>query len=1207
MISLGTYKGKDGEIVNIAINSTKTETEVILFSNNEILSAFKKVGVNKYSYRSNKAELAYKLIEKAFRYSNSKNSAPAPCELGAMTIHNFKRANTEFTVMIHMSSLYGALIKGEQETLNVSYVKDYAFPKGIPYVKLTTEKPKIVDNMSIEDTLNSIPVRTVEEIALEKEDITWLANKKYYVVNDDSIAEELFTFFENYNGKIAYDIESTGLKINCFGKINSSYAKALEEYNKNNPDSQIRVDRLCGIIFCVEPDVSYYFPCFARKFKPLYEDRNSEVRKKIITNVKMRYTIGDKMNEQGDMADYIRNTQPDDIRDDVVLMERVRNILEKCYIITHGGSIEYKTGLMYDIDTNIKDDTMIEHQLFYKFSKGGKPERSNLKYLSKTYLGIDQWSLKDFFPEASDEDDDSTKGKVKGLKKKKKGSLIDFSYMDYNGTRIYAPADGDCTLLLDNKFKPDIVANYSDALYLYSIEMIDLKAVGYVEFYGHRIDEYKIDNVRRTTEIAIGIQESEIRQYVGYSSNEEIAVYNKLKELESSREAIENNIEELTKNGDSKTIIDEEYKKVSAIIDEEMTVLSNIHTIMDTDEENPINLNSPAQVADLFYVKLGIPLKGDKPTVNKKALEGLSKEVDDNGEPKYPVVKMYLNLKKKVTLLTKFFGNLQDFMYPGGYIFSSFGQINTNTGRMSCKNPNCQQYPKDITKIVIPRPGCVMCDADYSQIEYRVLTGMAHNEFLFEMFKNPDSDYHTLMASLMYEVNYEDVTSDMRKAAKSFNFGIPYGMGLGSLAILLTGKNTPETREEAAEKYEMYFKNQPMTRKFFEQTKERAQVLGYTKTVWNRIRKYDFTDADGNINKAKRGAALRQAGNAVIQGSAADIFKISLARNFEYIRANKLFGKMFITNLIHDEQLMEIDVQKLNIMRVLGDIGHNMQFEVPGFPPLYIGAGVGNAWGYAKSGDAEIHPDLLAEYQREGEAQPIFRTDTGYIEPKEVVKYFDNRLIDFRIEKVKRYMEDENNWNKKIHPAYSKIINEYIIPDKKDENGNIIECDKIEEFIKKFELDKKGIYADLFKANDNKLEEDEKEDDYDDEDEEEELENDDKMFSLIDEESKVYGADVRDIIAQFGTCVIKHKRICGIDVRNLSKRRLAVVCDYLEEHVSSEEDTESLQVIFLKNGNVTKNTGIYVKGLNASELETKFKLGSEGLYNGADIENRAVR
>ena len=361
-----------------------------------------------------------------------------------------------------------------------------------------------------------------------------------------------------------------------------------------------------------------------------------------------------------------------------------------------------------------------------------------------------------------------------------------------------------------------------------------------------------------------------------------------------------------------------------------------------------MNLASPAQVADLFYNKLGIQHTGDKPSVAKSAIKSLLKEKDDEGKPKYPVVHLYSEYKNQDTLLTKFFDNLPYFMYVGGHIFSGYGQIATATGRMSCSKPNAQQYPKVITKIVVPREGYVMMDADYSQIEYRVLTALAGNEFLAELFADPDSDYHTLMASLMYGVPYSAVTPEMRSAAKSFNFGIPYGMGFGSLAILLTGKNTAQTRDEAKEKYDMYFKNQPRTKQFFNNIKEMAQVNGYTKTVFDRRRYYSFTDKDGKVDNGKKAAALRQAGNAVIQGSAADIFKIGVARNFSFIREHKLFGLMLIINMVHDEQLLEVNVQELNMQRILAEVGKNMQFKLEGFPPLYIGAGIGPAWGYAK-------------------------------------------------------------------------------------------------------------------------------------------------------------------------------------------------------------------------------------------------------------------
>ena len=148
-------------------------------------------------------------------------------------------------------------ITSENNYIHLEYYDDESIiPAGIPYIKLTTSQ---IDIEAPENDADSVVVRTIEEIALEKEDVSWLKNKKYYIVNDDAQAEALFQYLDNYNGVIAYDTETTGLRINCFGKINSSYQRELIKWNEEHPDMQLRADRLVGIIFCVENDVSYYF------------------------------------------------------------------------------------------------------------------------------------------------------------------------------------------------------------------------------------------------------------------------------------------------------------------------------------------------------------------------------------------------------------------------------------------------------------------------------------------------------------------------------------------------------------------------------------------------------------------------------------------------------------------------------------------------------------------------------------------------------------------------------------------------------------------------------------------------------------------------------------------------------------------------------------------------------------------------------------
>lgn len=1554
------------------VNHTKTYTEAILINSGTVVSAYKIDSSGSYSYNNVRAKELVQTLQKGLKGCTSKNSTPMPFELGAMNQHEFIKTKIEYIMQLHRGELVGAYIQADDRRIELDYIKEFSMPNNIPYIKLTEIKK---DLDVAEDDLDAVPVRSVQEIALEKDDITWLQNKKYYIVNDDETAEKLFTFLENYKGPIAYDTETTGLRINCFGKINSEYQKTLIKYNEENPKEQIRADKLVGIIFCVEKDVSYYFPCFNRKFKNLYEDLDSPVRTKTINNIKARYTIGELKDKQGDMADYVKNTPSEQFDLGVILMERVRDILEKGHIVAHNGTFEWKVGWQYEIDTNLKDDTMLLHQIMYKFrsTTSNRGEPSNLKYLAKRELGIDQWELGDFFPDWKADTTGTVRTKSGG--KSKKGSKIDFSYMDYEGTRVYAPTDGDVTLQLFNLYKLDMIKNHKEMEYIYEVEVVVACAVAYMEFYGHRLDEKKIYGARTQTRANIAEIVSEIRQLVNYSNDAEIQAYKKLKELRANKQEL--------------NLSDEEF-------DSQLTALADtLEKAIADNTDNILNLASPAQVCDLFYNKLGIPFSGEKQSVAKKEVKALLKEKDDEGNPKYPVVHLYSKYKNEDTLMTKFFDNLPYFMYPGGYIFSGYGQISTATGRMSCieehtkimtvggekeikdvkvgdlvycyddngnvkvrkvlnvidngikdcieltwkskgngttgtlictpdhkilsrddewvradslnigdrvyhlhrsnedrprlfgansfceqeqlfikkevygvdsynvvihhkdedktnndlsnlelqsrpkhssihgieraacgkvkyehllncehkilsgkehpnykdisredliqmlkdnngvvsnlpidyttfvkkckeydidctkisneikgvkivsdtdiveafknttgnvyavakylgigriqaenrmielglldkkvkvsnvgisdeefidkfmeakgsirgtarlcnitfwkaKNkiielglsynhsiigsrpcgkkhvydleveefhnfisneicvhncskPNAQQYPKVITKIVSPRPGYVMVDADYSQIEYRVLTAMAGNEWLAELFSDPDSDYHTLMASLMYDVDYSAVTPSMRSAAKSFNFGIPYGMGFGSLAILLTGKNTAQTRDEAKEKYEDYFKNQPKTRMFFDNVKEMAQVNKYTKTLFNRYRYYSFEDKDGNVNQGKKAAALRQAGNAVIQGTAADIFKIGVARNFSFIRKYKLFGDFLIVNMVHDEQLMEINAQKLNVQRILAEVGENMQFKLEGFPPLYIGAGVGSAWGYAKGKAAEIHPVLLEQLTQEAKNIPIFREDTSTpVDAKSIVDYFDNRVVEFRRQKVYDYLSNTDNWHKVIHPAIAGLVNLQFNYGRGDDakaytgpNGETYTDAEflslnIADFLKENNIDAEASW---FSATELKADVEEEKEYTDEEVDDEfsamvEAEEEAKVFTLIDESDKLFGSSIHDMISVFGTCILTEQKICGVDTRNMYFKKKDAIIDYLIKYMCDENDPDGLQIVFLTDANILKYTGIYVKNLDSDKFNYLIKnaINKESDYTQGDVKTRS--
>lgn len=1215
MITRGEYVANK-KAYGVILNHTKQSSEAVLVENNTVVSAYKIDITGRYSYNNTKAKDLVELVLDGVKGCKAKNGQALPWEKGTLMEHIFTRKKVEYTVQLYRNELIGMYATKGEDTVRLERSVNAIIPKNIPYIQLTDVKK---DLELSEDELDAVPVRSVEEIALEKEDVSWLKKKKYYIVNNDEDAEKLFTFLDNYNGLISYDTETTGLKINCFGKIGSSYMADLEKYNAEHPDDKVRADRLVGIIFCVEPDVSYYFPCFNRKFKNLYEDKNSPVRKKIIQNIRARYTVGAGVNQNhiGDMLRYIQNTPDDEIRLDVILMERVRHILETKHIVTHHGSFEWKVGWQYEIDTNLKDDSMLMHQLMYKFrsTTANSGEPSNLKYLTKVELGIEQWELKDFFPNWKED----KKGTVRMRKdEKNKGTQIDFSYMDYEGARVYAPADGDFTLQLVLKYKKDMIENHAEMLYIYDVEMLVSCAIGYMEFYGHRLNESKILGAREDTRANILMIEHEIRKSIQYNSQAENSLYEQLVD-----------IKEQIKNETDHSKID------NSLIPKMTSICEKMREVIDNDEEHAINLSAPGQVADLFYNKLGYPMPGDKMSVAKKELKALVKERDSEGNLKYPVASLYSKYKNETTLMTKFFDNLPYFMYPGGFIFSSYGQIATATGRMSCNKPNAQQYPKVITKIVVPRDDYVMVDADYSQIEYRVLTALAKNEGLAKLFADPDSDYHTLMASLMYDVPYASVTPQMRSAAKSFNFGIPYGMGFGSLAILLTGKKNKQTIEEAKEKYEMYFKNQPKTRAFFADIKEMAQVHKYTKTLFNRYRYYTFTDKDGNINEGRKAAALRQAGNAVIQGTAADIFKISVARNFDWIRRNKLLGLVLIINMIHDEQLMEINSKQLNVLRALGDIGINMQFKIDGFPPLFIGAGCGPAWGYAKGKMAEIHPTLLQSIINSTRTMPLFKTEQ-VASVEEDQKKIADMVYEFRRSKVAAYLSNPENWHKVIHPAIGGLINlqfnygrgddakAYVGPNGETYSDSEFLELNIADFLKENHINADAKWFSADKMVDEREEEADKE--YDDSDEDEanpdEFDNDisdevNSVYQKIEEDNSLYGSDIVDLVKTFGCVALPGKHIIGFDVRGMGWRNRDALIDWLEPYTIGEDDASTstdgaMEIAFFKEGDIFNKTGIYVAGINPADAEKQYKVikntkkfASVIDYKAGDIHNRS--
>ncbi len=319
-----------------------------------------------------------------------------------------------------------------------------------------------------------------------------------------------------------------------------------------------------------------------------------------------------------------------------------------------------------------------------------------------------------------------------------------------------------------------------------------------------------------------------------------------------------------------------------------------------------INMNSPKQLSELLFGKLGLKPKGKQKasgayTTNAETLESL---VDA-----HPIIPKVLEHREVQKLLSTYVEALLECADTKDIVHSTFLQHGAATGRFSSINPNLQNIPakgeggKEIRHGFVARPGHVFIGSDYSQIELRVLAMLSKDERLIETFES-GKDIHARVASDMFGVPIEAVTSDMRRKAKVINFGILYGMGVSALQ-----KNLGSTRAEATEYYENYFKTFPTIAAYLEQTKQFARENGFTETVFGRRRYFPGISSGAPFLRA---FAERMAVNAPIQGTNADIVKIAIVLIDTDLRNAGLIDKVHLTLQVHDELVYEVaeSVQK---------------------------------------------------------------------------------------------------------------------------------------------------------------------------------------------------------------------------------------------------------------------------------------------------------
>lgn len=348
------------------------------------------------------------------------------------------------------------------------------------------------------------------------------------------------------------------------------------------------------------------------------------------------------------------------------------------------------------------------------------------------------------------------------------------------------------------------------------------------------------------------------------------------------------------------------------------------------------NINSARQVGDVLFEHLKIEEKAKK---TKTGGYSTGEEILEKLRAKHPVVGKLLEYRGLKKLLSTYIDALPELISPRtGKIHTSFNQTVTSTGRLSSTNPNLQNIPirdalgREIRRaFTADNPDCLFFSADYSQIELRIMAHLSNDRHMIEAFRS-GADIHAATAAKIYSVPLEEVTSDMRRKAKTANFGIIYGISVFGLAERL---NIP--RAESKELIDGYFRTYPDIRVYMDESIRIAKEKGYVETIYKRKR---FLPDINSNNAIVRGYAERNAINAPIQGSAADIIKVAMVRIFQRFQTEGLKSRMILQ--VHDELNFNVYKEEQQIVKqiVLEEMEGALQLQVP----LIADCGEGTNW-----------------------------------------------------------------------------------------------------------------------------------------------------------------------------------------------------------------------------------------------------------------------
>lgn len=538
-----------------------------------------------------------------------------------------------------------------------------------------------------------------------------------------------------------------------------------------------------------------------------------------------------------------------------------------------------------------------------------------------------------------------------------KNSNVTFADVPLELITKYACPDGDMLIRLYNWLVNDRTLAKFEAEYVVTLESKFAVVVGYSEFYGLQFDVSRVDELSKSVEEQIN------------------AMYSKLTDI---------------------------------------VVSMGFGDYIQAQKEQKLNIDSAPQMTKLVYDPqyMGLPVKRGKtgnPSLDAAALKSLSNELpEDSLEAEF--IRVLQELRNSNQLKKNFTSKIGEFLDPDGRVYATVNQY-LATGRVSVKQPNYQSFNDVVKKYVVAKDGYYIADSDYSSVEYRIIASMSGQEELVKAFDDPEMDYHRLQAANVNEVDYDLVTSKMRKAAKSINFGLAYGMSDIGLAGSLYGDDSPENVEKAKQARARYFEKQPKVEKFFQGAVDFGRMNGYTATFFNRRRYKKPNQLQSSFDRA--------GGNHRIQGTAADIYKVSMVRLFLYLVENDMLGKIYINAFVHDEVVLEVhkSIDPIGVLRILKAC---MELKLKGFCPLYIGFGVGSSWYQAKS--EEVPVKLQQEWLDAGQVLQGWGVDSF----DESFKRIGVEIEAFYMREILSYLQNKDNNGKVLGTVVSGYLQDFL-------------------------------------------------------------------------------------------------------------------------------------------------------------------------------------